>query len=170
MDLLILPPHCSHILQPLDVSAFSPLKHVLAAATDAISRLDPSRIPRIEWTEMYLRAPMNTLTSANILSGWKTTGLEPLSLITMLDKLPPIPTPYPRPPYTPGISSSLDLSLLSSSPPDGTELRETTELFNSDLKKPGPLMSPAKRFAEQMTRALEIGQSENVTFRLLHKQ
>jgi len=33
-DLLILPPHTSHVLQPLDVSAFSPLKHALAAETD----------------------------------------------------------------------------------------------------------------------------------------
>lgn len=55
IDLLILPPHCSHVLQPLDVGVFSPLKRALATETDAVSRLDLGRIKRVEWTEMYIR-------------------------------------------------------------------------------------------------------------------
>ena len=50
IDLLIMPPHCSHILQPLDVSVFSPFKRALAAETDALSRLDTKRLQRVEWT------------------------------------------------------------------------------------------------------------------------
>ena len=46
--LLILPPHTLHVLQPLDVSMFSPLKRALAAETDIASRLDCGRILRIE--------------------------------------------------------------------------------------------------------------------------
>jgi hypothetical protein len=56
IDLLILTPHTSHVLQPLDVSVFSPLKRVLAAETDAASRLNTGRISRIDWTAMYIRA------------------------------------------------------------------------------------------------------------------
>lgn len=56
IDLLILPPHWSHVLQPLDVGVFSPLKRALAAGTDAVSRLDSGRLKRVEWTEMYIRA------------------------------------------------------------------------------------------------------------------
>jgi hypothetical protein len=37
IDLLIFPPHCSHILQPLDVSVFSPLERALAVQTDTIA-------------------------------------------------------------------------------------------------------------------------------------
>jgi hypothetical protein len=40
VDLLLLPPHCPHVLQPVDVGVFSPLKRALAAETDAVSRLD----------------------------------------------------------------------------------------------------------------------------------
>ena len=43
IDILILPPHCSHVLQPLDVSIFSPLKKALAAETDKVTSLDPGR-------------------------------------------------------------------------------------------------------------------------------
>jgi len=48
IDLLILPPHTSYVLQPLDVSVFSPLKRALAVETDAASRPDPGRISRAE--------------------------------------------------------------------------------------------------------------------------
>lgn len=75
IDLLILPPHTSHVLQPLDVRVFSPLKRALALETDAASRLDSGRIPRIEWTSMYIRAREQAFRLSNILSGWKATGL-----------------------------------------------------------------------------------------------
>jgi DDE superfamily endonuclease/Tc5 transposase DNA-binding domain len=165
IDLLILPPHTSHKLQPLDVAVFSPLKRALAAETDAASRLDSGRIQRVEWTNMYIRAREKALTSANIASGWRATGLEPLSPIIVLDKLAATPTPPPLPPQTPGQSSSLDLSLLHSSPPEGTELREANALFNSQIRDVDGVPSPAKRYAERMTRALETTQSELVTIR-----
>jgi hypothetical protein len=48
IDLLILPPHCSHILQPPDAGVFAPLKYALAPETDAALQLDIGRIPRVE--------------------------------------------------------------------------------------------------------------------------
>jgi hypothetical protein len=165
IDLLIMPPHTSHKLQPLDVSVFSPLKRALAAETDAASRVDSGRIQRVDWTTMYIRARERALISANIQSGWKATGLEPLSPITVLEKLPVAPTHQRLPPQTPGQSSSLDLSLLHSSPPDGIELRQANALFNSQIRDVDGVPSPAKRYAERMTRALETTQSELVTIR-----
>lgn len=35
-------------------------------------------------------------------------------------------------------------------------------LLSSDLKKPGPLTSPARQFGEQMTRFYKMKQIENV--------
>jgi hypothetical protein len=165
IDLLILPPHTSHVLQPLDVGVFAPLKRALASETDVVARLDYGRIQRVEWTEMYIRAREKALTSANIASGWKATGLEPLSPIHVLEKLKLEPASQASNPYTPGQSSSLDLSLLHSSPPEGTELRKANAVFNSQLCEAESVPSPAKRYAERMTRALETTQSELVTIR-----
>jgi hypothetical protein len=75
IDLLVLPLHTSHVLQPLDVSVFSPLKRALAAETDTSSRLDSDRISRTEWTAMYIRARQQALKSSNLMSGFKATGL-----------------------------------------------------------------------------------------------
>ncbi|KYG40055.1 hypothetical protein M433DRAFT_160968, partial [Acidomyces richmondensis BFW] len=59
------------------------------------------------------------------------------------------------PPYTPGQSSSLDLSLLYSSPPEGTELREANIVLNSQIREAYNVLSPAKRYVERITRALK---------------
>jgi len=48
INLLILLPHMSHVLQLLDVSIFLLLKHALAVETDAASRLDPGCISHAE--------------------------------------------------------------------------------------------------------------------------
>lgn len=165
IDLLVLPPHTSHKLQPLDVSVFSPLKRALATETDAASRHDPGRIQRVDWTNMYIRARERAFISSNIQSGWKATGLEPLSPILMLDKLPKASTPPPLPLQSSNESSSLDLSLLHSSPPEGTELRQANALFNAQIRDVDGIPSPAKRYAERMTRALETTQSELTTIR-----
>ncbi|KYG41120.1 hypothetical protein M433DRAFT_159418, partial [Acidomyces richmondensis BFW] len=58
------------------------------------------------------------------------------------------------------VSYPLDLSLLVSSPPDGTELREANALLHSELDKEQPLLSPAKRYTKRITRTLKIAQSE----------
>ena len=165
IDLMILPPHCSHILQPLDVGVFAPLKRALASETDAALRLDTRRMSRVEWVEMYIRAREKALTSSNIRGGWRGAGLAPLSPITVLDKLPVNRASTVSPPRTPPQQTDLDLSLLQSSPPDGTELRQANALLNTAIKACHDLPSPAKRFTERMTRAFEIANSENVTLR-----
>ena len=165
IDLLILPPHCSHELQPLDVGVFAPLKRALACETDKVSRLDSGRLSRVEWTEMYIRARDKSLTPSNIRSGWRATGLEPLSPITVLDRLRPSTGTPPSDPRTPGESSSLDLSLLHSSPPEGTELRQANTLLNSELRKVDGLASPIKRYTQRLTKVVESTQSELVTMR-----
>ena len=83
-----------------------------------------------------------------------------MSPILILDKLLKESTPPPLLPQFSGESSSLDLSLLHSSPPEGTELRQANALFNAQICDVDGVPSPAKRYAERMTRALERTQSE----------
>ena len=127
--------------------------------------LIPAEFSELTGPRCISRAREKALISANILSGWKATGLEPLTPILVLEKLPKAPTPLPLPQQTPGQSSSLDLYLLHSSPPEGTELRQANALFNAQIRDVDGVPSPAKRYAKRMTRALETTQSELVTLR-----
>ncbi|KYG40015.1 hypothetical protein M433DRAFT_98540, partial [Acidomyces richmondensis BFW] len=165
IDLLILPPHTSHMLQPLDVSVFSPLKRALASETDAASRLDSGRIPRIEWTSMYIRAREQALRSSNIVSGFKATGLWPLSPLTVLKKLPSQPNTQASERHNAAPLTGLNLSLLQSDPPDGTELRQANALFLTEVQKARDLPSPVKRYAARITQAFEATFTKNTTLR-----
>jgi hypothetical protein len=68
-------------------------------------------------------------------------------------------------PRTPTTTSVSDTALLCSSPPDDTELRRADTVLRNELARPGELSSTTKRYIERMTCALEMAQSENVTFR-----
>jgi hypothetical protein len=76
-----------------------------------------------------------------------------------------MPTPTPRvtplPITTP---NDLDRSLLDSSPPEGTELREATSLVNSIVRS-STLETPVKRYIERSGAALERTTSENALLR-----
>ena len=155
------------MLQPLDISIFQPLKRALATETDRLAALNSGRIPRVEWTKAYIRGREKAFTSKNIQAGWKATGLWPLSALEVLNRLPSTPQAPSSIPHQEPTSHYLDSSLLDSSPPEGTELRQANALLCQELDKGGALITPAKRYTKRMTLALETTQSENV---LLRKQ
>jgi hypothetical protein len=76
-QLLILPPHTSHMLQPLDVAIFGPLKRALTTAMMPLHEARLERIQKAEWLEAYNKARENCFTSRNISSAWRGAGLIP---------------------------------------------------------------------------------------------
>jgi len=166
IDLLILPPHTSHMLQPLDVSVFSLLKRALAAETDAASRFDAGCIARSEWTRMYIRARQSALRLSNILSGFKATGLWLLSPIAVLEKLPAPRASQALERHDTTTPLGLDLSLLQSDPPDGTELREANAQCLAAVQSAADLPTPVKRYLSRLTQASEALCSKNATLRM----
>jgi 4-hydroxybenzoate polyprenyltransferase len=76
--LLFLPPHSSHVLQPLDLSIFSPLKRWFKKEMGFLSYItDSTPIGKENFLQCYRKARIQTLTSKNIISGWQATGLWP---------------------------------------------------------------------------------------------
>ncbi|KAK0865998.1 hypothetical protein LTR87_015178, partial [Friedmanniomyces endolithicus] len=100
----------------------------------------------------------------NILSGFRTTGLQPLSPITVLSTLE-----MPDNPGTPSresrLDGNLDLTLLNSSPPDGTELREANTVLDRAVGGNATIETPVKRYISRATLALEKTVSENTLLR-----
>ncbi|KAK4073597.1 hypothetical protein Purlil1_12985 [Purpureocillium lilacinum] len=77
----ILPPHTSHVLKPLDLSVFSPLKHYYRKQVGFLSLLtDSSPVGKQNFLSCYQRARELALTASNIKGGWKATGLWPVSV------------------------------------------------------------------------------------------
>ena len=76
--------------------------------------------------------------------------------------MPTSPPPTTPPPIT--TPNDLDRSLLDSSPPEGTELREATSLVNSIVRS-STLETPVKRYIERSGAAFERTTSENALLR-----
>jgi hypothetical protein len=81
IHLLFLPPHTSHVLQPLDLSVFSPLKSHYRKEVGYLTLLtDSSPLGKQNFLDCYQKARKEALSAKNIKNGWKATGLWPKSM------------------------------------------------------------------------------------------
>ncbi len=94
VQLLYLPPHTSHKTQPLDRSMFSPLKHFFR---EEVQRLAPfsgnAPIYKHRFLKYYKKASGLGMTSHNLRSGFRKTGIWPLDPSQILDDLKAILDP-----------------------------------------------------------------------------
>lgn len=79
--LLFLPPHTSHVLQPLDLSVFSSLKNAYRKKLNQLDLLsDSTPIGKRNFLSCYQKARIEGLTLQNITAGWKASGLWPKNM------------------------------------------------------------------------------------------
>ena len=78
VQLVFLPAHSSHILQPLDLSVFGALKREYRSQLSRIAHIDDSApIKKAQFVECYKVARKTAFTSRTIRTGWAATGLHP---------------------------------------------------------------------------------------------
>ncbi|RYO14570.1 hypothetical protein AA0113_g12483 [Alternaria arborescens] len=80
-------PHSSHILQPLDVGCFSPLKRAYSREVEALIRHYINHITKLEFLPAFKAAFDRSFTLANICSAFRGAGLVPLQPDAVLSKL-----------------------------------------------------------------------------------
>jgi 4-hydroxybenzoate polyprenyltransferase len=81
IHVIYLPPHTSHVLQPLDISVFSSLKRAYRKYLGYLNSLtDSSPIGKQNFLLCYQKARKDGLTISNIKSGWKASGLWPVNM------------------------------------------------------------------------------------------
>ncbi|KAG9185080.1 hypothetical protein G6011_03027 [Alternaria panax] len=101
---LCMPPHSSHLLQPLDVGCFSPLKRAYSREVEALIRHYINHITKLEFLPAFKAAFDRSFTSANICSAFRGAGLVPLQPDVVLSKLDvqlrtPTPATLPEAPW-----------------------------------------------------------------------
>jgi hypothetical protein len=92
-----MPPHSSHLLQPLDVSCFSVLKRSYGRLVEQKMSLGVNHIDKHEFIPLYQQARTEVLNECNIKSGFSATGLVPYDPERVLSVLhAPLKTPSPQ--------------------------------------------------------------------------
>ena len=84
---LCMPPHTSHLLQPLDVGVFGPLKHTYGKLVEGIMAASNNYIDKEDFLSLYPSACKKVFTRENICSGFTGTGLKLLDKDQVLEKI-----------------------------------------------------------------------------------
>ena len=92
---LCMPAHTSHLLQPLDVSCFSPLKAAYGHKVAELARQSIFHINKEKFLSLYPRVRSSVFTEQNIQSSFRATGLIPLCPERVLSHLTVVRTPSP---------------------------------------------------------------------------
>ena len=93
-----MPAHSSHLLQPLDVGCFGPLKKAYGKLIKEKGRLGYNYIDKLDFLKAYPAAHQEVFTTENIQSGFKATGILPSNPKAVLEKLNiSLGTPTPPP-------------------------------------------------------------------------
>jgi hypothetical protein len=93
---LCMPPHSSHLLQPLDIGCFGPLKAAYGKQIEALMRTSVTHIAKEDFLVAFYAAHLATMTKENILGGFRGAGLIPFHperVISQLDLRLRTPTP-----------------------------------------------------------------------------
>ncbi|KAJ8058530.1 hypothetical protein OCU04_012712 [Sclerotinia nivalis] len=84
---LKLPPHSSHLTQPLDVGCFSSLKRSYGTQIDGFIKAHINHISKVEFFIAFKAAYQESITIQNMKSGFRGTGLIPFDPEAVLSKL-----------------------------------------------------------------------------------
>ncbi|KAG6995868.1 hypothetical protein FocnCong_v015214 [Fusarium oxysporum f. sp. conglutinans] len=84
---LCMPPHSSHLLQPLDVGCFGPLKKAYGREIEQLIRRSITHISKTEFFPAFYAAFQLTMTEANIKGGFRGAGLVPFDPEVVISKL-----------------------------------------------------------------------------------
>jgi hypothetical protein len=93
---LCMPSHSSHILQPLDVGCFGPLKQAYGRQIEKKMRAGTTHITKEDFFPAFLKAFEEVMTEKNIRGGFRGAGLvpwNPESVVSRLDVKLRTPTP-----------------------------------------------------------------------------
>ncbi len=90
-----LPPHTSHILQPLDVILFQPFKHFHAKAVDQATQTGCSKFTKLEILTPISSIRRDTFKKNFILSSFRECGLIPYNPQVVLAKVRDYQAPPP---------------------------------------------------------------------------
>ena len=82
-----MPAHSSHLLQPLDVGCFSPLKRAYSREIEGLIRHHINHITKLEFLPAVKAAYDRSFTPANIRSAFQGSGLIPHQPDVVLSKL-----------------------------------------------------------------------------------
>ena len=104
-----MPPHSSHLLQPLDVSCFAVVKRTYGRRIEEYMRVGLNHIDKLDFLTAYIPTRTESMALDTVRSGFAAIGLVPYNPDRVLSKLntqvrtptPPLVSPCKQSPWVP---------------------------------------------------------------------
>jgi len=165
---LCMPPHSSHLLQPLDVGCFSPLKAAYGKQIEDLMRAHITHVTKEDFLAAFRTAFEVTMTEKNIRGGFKGAGLVPLDPEAVISKLDlQLKTPTP-PASRPGTAQPY----VSKTPNNPIELASQSayvarRIANHQNSSPTPIFEAARQLSKGSTKIIHqvtiiLGENESL--------
>jgi len=153
--LMILPPHSSHLTQPLDVGVFGALKKQMAAEIEPLMRTGIARVQKVEWLTAFVAAHEKAVSAKNILGGFRGTGIHPFLSTKVLRRVASSPPPeqQSRASTPSNLLTPFNETVFTNSPTDFNAVQRANVALNALLDSNNSLPSPAKNFVRHVTRS-----------------
>ena len=168
IEIILLPPHSSHLLQPLDIAIFSPLKRAISSRLHRLMQTGISRLEKAEWLEYFAKAREDAITSINILSGWRGGGLFPQNHHRILCQISDEVISSSTPKRTLTSVETIPF-LITSSPPDPITLHNTNQAFIAEISMT-ECTTPVRNHMRRLSGISERLQAENIILQVKNKK
>ncbi|KAL6167411.1 hypothetical protein ACJQWK_06842 [Exserohilum turcicum] len=132
---LCMPPHTSHLLQPLDVSCFSPLKRAYGREIEKLARQGVYHIDKIDFLTVYQQIRPTVFTQQNIQAGFQATGLVPPCPDRVLSSLTVARTPSPPQTTTDNNAAMQTAAAQTETPQTVAELQQKVRYLQERLRR-----------------------------------
>jgi hypothetical protein len=164
-----LPPHSSHLTQPLDVGCFSVLKRAYGRQIETFIKAHINHITKVEFFLAFTAAYKESMTTQNAQAGFRGAGLVPFDPQAVISKLDvKLQTPTPSRP-----STATSLPWVSQTPSNPKEALSQSTLVQSRIARhqgssPTPLFQTVAALAkgtERMAHEMTLLSAEVRTLR-----
>jgi hypothetical protein len=126
---LCMPPHSSHLLQPLDVGCFGPMKQAYGRQIESLMRAHINHVSKVDFLCAFREAFFASITERNVQGGFAGAGLVPYNperVISKLDVRLRTPTP-------PSSRPSTALPWVSKTPQNPAEATSQSEFIKTRI-------------------------------------
>jgi hypothetical protein len=125
--LLWMPPHSSHLLQPLDVGCFGPLKTAFSKQNQDLIRNHIFHVTKADFLATFYTSFLASVTESDIKSGFRGSGLYPFDPEAVLSRLDPVVDSFSLP--------SSQQSWCAKTPKNAKEVDQQTTLIKRRLER-----------------------------------
>jgi hypothetical protein len=146
---LCMPAHTSHLLQPLDVGCFSPLKTAYGHEVSELARQGVFHVDKLDFLWIYQRIRLTALSDQNIKAGFQATGLIPFNPERVLTCLTVVRTPSP-----PGTAVDGGALWTAETPRTTEQLQQQARLVRDLLRRQS--QSPTSLAISQLVKGCQL--------------